>query len=123
MRQTQMSGRDAYIKAQVNDIKNEGSGFLQADAGVNPGYLNSAGKQNPFWGFNYNTSLTYTNDFWRANQYAIDFYRVNNDPRYKFVYGPTTGNDTAYQGNVLGQQTGALVGSASSIFGPGVLKS
>ena len=120
MRQTQITGRDSYIQSQINNIQ---GGFLQTDAAVNPGYLNSAGKANPFWGFNYNTSGTYTNDFWRANQYAIDFYRVNNDPRMKLVYGPTTGDDTAYQGNVLGQQTGALVGSASSVFGPGVLKS
>jgi hypothetical protein len=123
LRQTEISGRAAYIQSHINDIKSEGSGFLETDADVNPGYLNSAGKQNPFYGFNYNTSGTYTNDFWRANQYALDFYAANNDPRGHLVYGPTTGNDTVYQGNVLGQQSGALVGSASSIFGPGVLKS
>ncbi|MBV9963847.1 MAG: SusD/RagB family nutrient-binding outer membrane lipoprotein [Parafilimonas sp.] len=125
LRQTQMSGRDGYIQSHINDIKNEGSGFLTTDAGASPGtgYINSAGKQNPFWGFNYNTSGTYINDFWRANQFALDFYQEKNDPRRERVYGPTPSDPNAYAGNFLGQSTGALVGSATSIFGPGVLKS
>ncbi len=123
LRQTEMSGRAAYIQSHINDIKSEGSGFLETDADVNPGYLNSAGKQNPFYGFNYNTSGTYTNDFWRANQFALNFYDNNNDPRSHLVYGPTSSDPTVWAGNVLGQSSGALVGSASSIFGPGVLKS
>jgi hypothetical protein len=123
IRQTSISGRDGYIQSHINDIKSEGSGFLTTDASVQPGYSNSSGKQNPFYAFNYNTSGTYVNDYWRANQYALSFYADNNDPRGHLVYGPTTGDPTLYQGNVLGQQTGALVGSASSIFGPGVLKS
>lgn len=123
LRQTEMSGRTGYIQDHINDIKNEGSGFLTVDASVNPGYLNSAGKQNPFYGFNINTSGTYTNDYWRANQYALDFYGDNNDPRRERVYGPTSGDPFTYAGNFLGQSTGALVGSATSLFGPGVLKS
>ncbi len=123
LRQTEMSGRATYIQSHINDIKSEGSGFLKTDADVNPGYLNSAGKQNPFYGFNYNTSGTYTNDFWRANQFALNFYDNNNDPRSHLVYGPTSSDPTVWAGNVLGQSSGALVGSASSIFGPGVLKS
>lgn len=123
LRQTEMSGRAAYIQSHINDIKSEGSGFLEADAAVSPGYLNSAGKQNPFWGFNYNTSGTYINDFWRANQFALSFYENNNDPRAHLVYGPTSSDPNVYAGNFLGQYTGALVGSASSVFGPGVLKS
>jgi hypothetical protein len=138
MRQTEMSGRASYIQDKINDIKNEGSGFLQTDAGVNPPYLNSAGKQNPFYGFNYNTSNTYVNDFWRANQFAIDFYFKNHDARGSKIYAPIASSisdnqnywannpssnapaDTllVWQGNVIGQQTGALVGSASSAFGP-----
>lgn len=123
IRQTQTSGRDAYIKSHIDDIVNEGSGFLETEAAVNPGYTNSAGKQNPFYGFNYNTNNTYINDFWRANQFALDFYEANNDPRRELIYGPTPSNDTVYAGNFLGQSTGAKVGSATSVFGPGVLKS
>jgi SusD/RagB-like outer membrane lipoprotein len=121
LRQTEISGRAGYIQTHINDIKSEGSGFLTTDAAVQPGYINSAGKQNPFWGFNYNTSGTSVNDFWRANQFALNFYDANNDPRSHLVYGPTGAG--GYAGNFLGQSTGALVGSASSLFGPGVLKS
>jgi len=38
------------------------------------------------------------------------------------IYGGTPSNPAIYQGNYIGQQSGAFVGSASSIFGPGVLK-
>ncbi len=122
LRQSQI-GRDAYIQSQLTSIKADSLGFLDADAAVNPGYTNSEGKQNPFYGFAYNTTGTYTQDYWRANQYAIMFYRKNNDPRLTLYYGPTSSDPTKYQGNYIGQQTGAFVGSLSSIFGPGVLKS
>ncbi|HUP10627.1 MAG TPA: SusD/RagB family nutrient-binding outer membrane lipoprotein [Niastella sp.] len=119
MRQSQVADRVAYVQAEIAKIVASDIGFLGEDAGVNPGYSNSAGKQNPFYGSNYNVSGTYTNDFWRANQYGIDFYKKNNDPRLTLVYGESgTGK---YQGNSIGQISG-LVGSDASIFGPGVLK-
>jgi hypothetical protein len=120
LRQSQI-GRDSYIQGEIAKITAEGTGFLDIDASADPGFLNADGKQNPFWDFNYNTSGTYTNDFWRANQYSINFYNTNNDPRLEQVYAPTSGG--VYQGNYIGQPSGAFVGSASSTFGPGVLKS
>ncbi|GAC1420499.1 MAG: SusD/RagB family nutrient-binding outer membrane lipoprotein [Flavisolibacter sp.] len=120
IRQTQISGRSAYIQSEISKIVTEGSGFLQAgeDVAVNPGY--STAQPNPFYGSNYNVSGTYTNDFWRANQYGINFYKNNNDPRLTQVYSLSgTGK---YQGNSIGQ-IGGLVGSDASAFGPGVLKS
>ena len=124
MRQTQMAGRTAYIQAEMAKIVAEGSGFLGdgEDAGVNPGYLNSSGKQNPFYASNYNVSGTYINDLYRANQYSINFYKNNNDPRLTLVYAGTPSDATKYQGNSIGQISG-LVGSNSSVFGPGVVKS
>ena len=88
MRQSQLSGRTAYIQTEVAKIVTEGSSFLGTgeDAGVNPGYLNSSGKQNPFYASNFNITGTYINDFWRANQYSINFYKNNNDPRLTQVY-------------------------------------
>jgi hypothetical protein len=62
---------------------------------------------------------TYINDFWRANQYGINFYKNNNDPRLTQVYGASSTGK--YQGNSIGQISG-LVGSDASVFGPGVLK-
>lgn len=120
MRQSQMTDRASYIQSEIAKIS---GGYLTQDAGVNPGYVQTDGKMNPFYDFCFNSSGTYTQDFWRANQYAISFYKTNNDPRLTLVYGPTPSDPTVYQGNYLGQSNNAFVGSASSIFGPGVLKS
>jgi hypothetical protein len=98
-------------------------GFLDADAGVSPGYVNTDGKMNPFYDFSYNSAGTYTQDFWRANQYSIQFFKDNVDPRLKLIYSGTSSDPNVYQGNYIGQQVGGYVGSQSSRFGPGVLKS
>lgn len=51
IRQSRIVGRDTYIITEIKKAVAEGSGFLGAgeDVGVNPGYLASAGKQNPFY--------------------------------------------------------------------------
>ncbi len=36
--------------AQAEIAKTASAGYLTSDAMVNPGYLNTAGKQNPYWG-------------------------------------------------------------------------
>ena len=124
MRQTQMAGRAAYIQAEINKIVANGSGFSTVDAGVNPGYSNSAGKQSPFYGFCINTAGTYTQDFWRACKYPITFCQANNDPRYTRWYAPIPSPPAApntYVGCVVGAASGNPVGSGSSTFGPGLL--
>lgn len=121
MRQTQMAGRTSYIQAQIAKINANGGGFLSSDAAVNPGYANNSGQQNPFYGFCINTAGTYIGDFWRANQYPISFCMSNNDPRYQYLYAPTS-NGGIYQGNVIGSATNHAANSAST-FGPGLLKS
>lgn len=123
LRQTERADRASYIQTEMAKIEAEGTGFLEIDAAVNPGYVNTDGKMSPFFDFTHNAGGTYTQDFWRANQYSIDFYNANNDPRLKFVYAGTPSDPNVYQGNYIGQQVGAYVGSASSLFGPGVLKS
>ena len=120
IRQTEVTGRAAYIQTEMNKIVANGSGFLTVDAGVNPGYSNSAGKQNPLWGFAINTAGTYTQDFWRAAKAVIAFCIAHNDPRYTRWYAPITGG--SYVGTTLGA-SGNPVGSATSTFGPGALKS
>ena len=119
IRQSQI-GRGAYIQAEINDIVANGGGFLTTDAAVNPGYTNSTGKQNPFYGFCINTAGTYTQDFWRANKYIITFCTANNDPRYTFWYAPNSAGN--YIGCVVGFNTNP-VGSVASVFGPGLLQS
>jgi hypothetical protein len=118
LRQSERTDRAAYIATEKTKLA--GAAFLDVDATVNPGYLNSAGKANPFWGSNINTSGTYTQDFYRAGQYVIDFLTAHNDPRagrfFKFASSP----GGTYQGNYFGDQ--GIPNSKTSEFGPGVLK-
>jgi hypothetical protein len=120
MRQTQVAGRAAYITTEANKIVANGAGFLtQYDAAVNPGYINSTGKQNPFYGSGFNTAGTFTQDFWRAAKFNVDFAKAHNDPRLGRWYAPITGGQ--FVGTTLGA-SGNPVGSASSVWGPGVMK-
>lgn len=117
LRQSEVNGAPA--KTQAAAIS---GGFLTTDATVNPGYLNSAGKTNPFWGANINTTGTYTQDLYRGGQYAITFFQNNNDPRLSSFY-TTIGGDTSkktYAGNYFGDQ--GIQNSKTSQIGPGVLK-
>ena len=57
IRQSRIPGRDAYIIPEINKAAATTEGFLPlgVDVAVNPGYLASTGKQNPFyetWGYN-----------------------------------------------------------------------
>ena len=57
MRQSRIPGRDAYIITEINKAAATTEGFLPAgvDVAVNPGYVASTGKLNPFyetWGYN-----------------------------------------------------------------------
>jgi hypothetical protein len=118
LRQSQKADRASYIQAEA--AKLTGAVFLTKDAGVNPGYSNSTGKQNPFYGSNINTSGTYTQDFYRAGQYSVAFFKAHKDPRIAKFYDPAaTGGD--FQGNYFGEQ--GLVNSKTSTFGSGILKS
>lgn len=119
LRQSQIADRQSYIKAEA--AKFAGATFLASDATVNPGYLNSAGKTNPFWGTNINTAGTYTQELYRANQFAINFYKSNNDPRLAKFYAPVAGTTNTFQGNSFGDQ--GVPNSKTSTIGPGVLKS
>ena len=128
MRQTQMAGRSAYIQTEINKITANGSGYLNSDALVNPGYSNSTDKQNPIFGYCINTAGTYIQDFWRAAKYPITFCLANNDPRYTSWYAPIAGG--GYVGGILGGNPNGSpnpVGSALSTFSTntttGVLKS
>lgn len=118
LRQSQVADRQAYIQAEAAGLAD--STLLVTDATVNPGYLNSAGKTNPFWGSNVNTSGTYTQELYRANQYAINFFEGTKDPRLARFYAPLAGTNT-FNGNLFGDQ--GVPNSRTSAIGPGVLKS
>jgi hypothetical protein len=77
-------------KAELD--KTAAVGFITYDAGVNPGYLNTAGKQSPLWaafGVSPGGSLYadgYT--FLRAGGAGVEFLKENNDPRLSYIYAP-----------------------------------
>jgi hypothetical protein len=70
-------------------------GFITEDANVNPGYLNTAGKQSPLWasfgvdpgGSLYSDGYKYV----RAGGAGLDFLKSNNDPRLFYIYSPIGG--------------------------------
>lgn len=110
LRQSEISGRQAYIQSEIAKITANGMGYMAANegAGVNPGYSNSAGKQNPFYGtFGYSpvgkTAPTDNHRYFIASTYGLAFYQNNNDPRLGKLY--TTINDgagTNYSGSPFG---------------------
>lgn len=74
---------------EMAKITAEGSGFLAAgqNAQVQPGYQSD--KPNPFWA-SYKTDATGTatanSVYYKANEYAIDYYRADGDPRISYFY-------------------------------------
>ncbi|WP_343700054.1 SusD/RagB family nutrient-binding outer membrane lipoprotein [Chitinophaga sp.] len=98
------AGDAAYITAEMAKIAAEGSGFLGAGehADVNPGYLVSAGKMNPFWETYYrNVQGAATGNLLdlRPTQYAVDQYASRNDPRLPQLYVALGGG---YKGVLFG---------------------
>lgn len=124
LRQTQVSGADAYIAGEVAKITANGGGFLTQDATINPGYANNDQQQNPLWGyFRTLTGLPTSGgqaDYWRASSYAINTLKAYNDPRLGQIYD-TIGSGT-FVGSVLGSPNNPP-GAGTSSLGPGLLQS
>lgn len=126
MRLTETADGPAIAKTELAGLTS--ANFLGAgeDAGVNPGYSTAANNQeNPYY---LNVASTVTgaagtnNTYWRANSYAVDFYKNNNDPRDSFFY--------AYNkaGNIMGRKIGSTASgegndNISGVNGPGNAKS
>jgi hypothetical protein len=114
LRQSEMPGRANYILAEIAKINANGLGFIGAGDGgsVNPGYTNSAGKQNPFWStFGYSpvgkSSPKDGHRFYIASAYALNFYQGNNDPRLPKLYTTIDdGKGTTYSGSAFGPTAG-----------------
>lgn len=89
-------GDAAYISRQIQTIQQEGSGFLGLgeNAQINPGYLNTAGKLNPFWESYYrdvqgNTTANHLNI--RPTNYLVEKMKNLSDPRLLSLYQPVDG--------------------------------
>jgi len=126
---SQKPSQQSVVTSELSKITSEGDGFLMAGNGamINPGYVNSLGKQSPFYGFYGATptgSPSGSNAYYRANKYSTNFYTNTNDPRLTRFYAPTssatTNNTDTVSGNFQGDP-GALSNSNTSGFGPGML--
>jgi hypothetical protein len=84
IRQSRISGRSAYIIAEINRAAATTEGFLPAgtDVGINPGWLASSGKTNPFYdrfAYDANGGNRAYGDYPRPTQFLVDFLKASND--------------------------------------------
>lgn len=118
IRQSRMSGRDAYIMAEINKAAATTEGFLPAgtDVGSNPGYVASTGKQNPFyenWGFNAAGGIQAIARYPRPTKFLYDFLVSTDDTfRLKQLAWPNGGELGALP-QVLSNYTFVPFGAAS----------
>ncbi|QNL49616.1 SusD/RagB family nutrient-binding outer membrane lipoprotein [Olivibacter sp. SDN3] len=100
------TGNMSYINTQLASINQNGAGYLSVGehALIQPGYLNTAGKLNPFWETYYqNVQGNATNNYvdLRPTVFAIEQYSDRNDPRLALLYVPVD-NTENYQGVLFG---------------------
>ncbi|MEA5403289.1 SusD/RagB family nutrient-binding outer membrane lipoprotein [Arcicella sp. DC2W] len=98
------ANNSAYITTEMQKITQEGSGFLGVgeSATIQPGYLLTAGKMNPFWENYYRnvqgvTTANYTDI--RPTSFVIQQYQLRNDPRLAQLYVAVNGE---YKGVLFG---------------------
>lgn len=104
------AGTGAYVQAELAKIQAEGSGFLGAgeNAYVQPGYLVTAGKQNPFWETYYRTAAgVVTANFadLRPTEFVLSEYQRLDDPRLARLYARNSAGQ--YRGVVFGAPANA----------------
>ncbi|HBE43346.1 MAG TPA: SusD/RagB family nutrient-binding outer membrane lipoprotein [Bacteroidales bacterium] len=121
--QSGMTGRDQYIKTAiatqphtVNDYLGVGESAL-----VNPGYVKSEGKMNPFWETFYKQDDSRQADglnYFCANQDAVDFLTGNFDPRAERFFAPIPSG--VIRGTYYGEP---IIPSVTSELGTGLVRS
>jgi hypothetical protein len=116
--QSGMSGRDAYIKTAIATTASTGYIGVGQSALVNPGYVQSSGKMNPFYERYYSAAGTQQSDgvtYHNAGRDAVDFMNSAADPRIGRFFNPYSG--TSYAGNFLGQAAPPLTATNTSKLG------
>ncbi len=115
LHQVDMDGRAAYITSALATTATVG--YLGAGDGgmVNPGFLISEGKMNPFYETFYNASGTSQSDgvtYYFAGKDAIDFLKSTNDSRLSKFYNPYSGS--SFEGNYFGTLPSGLTPAAGT---------
>ncbi len=137
--QARITGRDAYITAEVNKIVAGGGGWLNSfDAAINPGYEAVSGHTNPVYnsyGYNFAGARQALNNYPRVTTYLVNTLKANNDTFRLKRYAYAVGNENQanpgvsiapeiasnYVGVPFGQNSGFLPASTSAL-GPSLLK-
>ncbi|MBP3942214.1 SusD/RagB family nutrient-binding outer membrane lipoprotein [Sphingobacteriaceae bacterium WQ 2009] len=116
LRQSEQASQAAYIRTEIDKIVKEGSGFLSSSesALVQPGYLNTTGKLNPFYENFYRNSggatvVNYTNI--RPTNYVVEKLKGLSDPRLEALYVAVNGS---YKGVDFGDPTVSTASNASN---------
>jgi hypothetical protein len=122
LNQADMAGRESYIASSL--ATTAAVGYIGAGEGamLNPGYVQSAGKMNPFWERFYKQDGSRQADglgYFVPSQDACNFLTDNNDPRRTLFF--TTYDGTHIQGNYFGT-TPLNLPSVTSQLGPGLLQ-
>ncbi|SOD79232.1 SusD/RagB family nutrient-binding outer membrane lipoprotein [Spirosoma fluviale] len=140
MRQSRISGRDSYIKTEINKIVTEGSGFIAGEevgVGGPSFYLATAGKLNPIyerWGYSANGAKQALNNYPRLTKFLFDGLKASGDTlRLKRIAYANGGESTGtagvstqkeivanYNGTPFGASSGYLPANTSSL-GPSLL--
>jgi len=111
------------VTAEMAKITAEGFIGAGQSAHLNPGF--SATKPQPYYrAFVQNEAGTQTGDVWRANKYAIDYYKYNGDPRINRFYVSPNGTTAGQTGITFGTPSGpsAPTGAQlSTVRGPGLI--
>jgi len=121
-----MAGRDSYISSAIATTPHTSADYIGAGDGamLNPGYVQSTGKMNPFWETFYKQDGSQQADglgYYVANQDACDFLTSNNDPRKLRFFQASTAGGTTVKGNYFGATVLEPVPTTSKL-GPGMLQ-
>jgi hypothetical protein len=125
IRQSNMTGRTAYITGKINEIITEGSGFLTDNAYVQPGYTKSSGKLNPFYnnyGYDQNDAQVQNYAYRKMGAVIVNFLKNTNDLfRLQRIAAPKTGadpnNQLSYVGIPLGGDGSTYLEANTSSIG------
>lgn len=117
VQQSQMQGRDAYIKQNLAGLTSADFLGLGDDALVNPGYTTATAQLNPWYGYFYKSYQSSGDNFNStvASDYAINAYQSASDPRISYFY-TIDASDSVFKGSVFGDPSGTP--KASKIGAP-----
>lgn len=132
IRQSMIPGRDTYIITEINKAAAVPEGFMtNIDATVNPGYIASTGKMNPFyenWGYNASGGAQALARFPRPTVFLFNSL-INTDDTFRlkrlaYPKGGQSAGNAEIVANYVGVPYGASSGylaQNSSYLGPSVI--